>query len=50
MTILVNKNKNIRKDINKLWKANDQLCERLRDLEGRSRRDNLRIDGSLSGK
>ena len=34
-----------KEDINKLWKDNDQLCERLRDLEDRSRRDNLRIDG-----
>ena len=32
-------------DINELWKDNDQLCERLRDLEDRSCRDNLRIDG-----
>ena len=34
-----------KEDINKLWKDNDQLCERLRDLEDRSCRDNLRIDG-----
>ena len=34
-----------KEDINELWKDNDQLCERLRDLEDRSRRDNLRIDG-----
>ena len=46
----VNDNLSIQKqkhkeDINELWKDNDQLCERLRDLEDRSRRDNLRIDG-----
>ena len=34
-----------KEDINELWRDNDQLCERLRDLEDRSRRDNLRIDG-----
>ena len=34
-----------KEDINELWKDNDQLCERLRDLEDKSRRDNLRIDG-----
>ena len=34
-----------KEDINELWKDNDQLCERLRDLEDRSRSDNLRIDG-----
>ena len=34
-----------KEDINKLWKDNDQLCERLRDLEDRSRCDNLSIDG-----
>ena len=34
-----------KEDINELWKDNDQLCERLRDLEDRSRRDNVRIDG-----
>ena len=34
-----------KEDINELWKDNDQLCERLRDLEDRSRRDNLRVDG-----
>ena len=45
MTILVNKNKNIRKTLTSFGKINDQLCERLRDLEDRSRRDNLRIDG-----
>ena len=33
-----------KEDINELWKDNDQLCERLRDLEDRSRRDNLTID------
>ena len=32
-------------DINELWKDSNQLCERLRDLEDRSRCDNLRIDG-----
>ena len=44
-----------KEDINKLWKDNDQLCERPRDLEDRSRRDNLRIDeiaevGNETGK
>ena len=34
-----------KEDINELWKDNDQPCERLRDLEDRSRRDDLRIDG-----
>ena len=34
-----------KEDINELWEDNDQLCERLRDLEDTSRRDNLRIDG-----
>ena len=34
-----------KEDINELWKDNDQLCERLRDLEDRSCRDDLRIDG-----
>ena len=34
-----------KEDINELWKDNYHLCERLRDLEDRSRRDNLRIDG-----
>ena len=34
-----------KEDINKLWKDNDQLCERLRDIEDRSRHDNLRING-----
>ena len=34
-----------KEDIHELWKDNDQPCERLRDLEDRSRRDNLRIDG-----
>ena len=32
-------------DIKELWKDNDQVCERLRDLEDRSSCDNLRIDG-----
>ena len=31
--------------VNELWKDNDQLCERQKYLEDRSRRDNLRIDG-----
>ena len=44
MTILVSKQKH-KEDINQLWKGNDQLYERLRDLEDRSRYDNLRIDG-----
>ena len=35
----------LKEDINELWKDNDQLCERLKDLEDRSRRDNLMIDG-----
>ena len=44
-----------KEDINKLWKDNDQLCERPRDLEDRSRRDNLRSDeiaeaGNETGK
>ena len=34
-----------KEDINELWKDNDQLCERLKDLEDRCPRDNLRIDG-----
>ena len=34
-----------KEDISELWKDNDQFCERLRDLEDRSRLDNLRIDG-----
>ena len=34
-----------KEDINELWKDNDQLCERLRDHEDRSRRDNHRIHG-----
>ena len=33
-----------KRGINELWKDDDQLCERLRDLEDRSPRDNLRID------
>ena len=33
-----------KRGINKLWKDDDQLYERLRDLEDRSPRDNLRID------
>ena len=44
-----------KEDINKLWKDNDQPCERPRDLEDRSRRDNLRSDeiaeaGNETGK
>ena len=39
-----------KEDINELWKDNDQFCERLRDLEDRSRRDNLRIDGIVKWK
>ena len=31
-------------DINELWNDNDQVCEILRDLEGRSRHDNLRAN------
>ena len=34
-----------KEDINELWKDSNQLCERLRDLEDRSRCDDLRIDG-----
>ena len=34
-----------KEDINELWKDNDQLCERLKDLEDRCPRDNLKIDG-----
>ena len=34
-----------KEDIKELWKDNDQVCERLRDLEDRSSCDNLRIDG-----
>ena len=34
-----------KEDISELWKDNDQFCERLRDLDDRSRLDNLRIDG-----
>ena len=45
MTILVKKKQKHKEDINELWKDNDQLCERLRGLEDRSRRDNLRVDG-----
>ena len=42
---LSKQNQKHKEDINELWKDNDQLCERLRDLEDRSRRDNRRIDG-----
>ena len=31
-------------DINEFWNDNDQLWEKLRDLEDISPRDNLRID------
>ena len=34
-----------KEDIDKLWKDNDQLCERLRGFKDRSCRDNPRIDG-----
>ena len=34
-----------KENIKKLWKDNNQLCERLRDPEDRSRCDNLSIDG-----
>ena len=33
------------KDINELWQENEYLREKMRDLEDRSRRDNLRVDG-----
>ena len=33
------------KDINELWQENEHLREKMRDLEDRSRRDNLRLDG-----
>ena len=33
------------KDINELWQENEYLLEKIRDLEGRSRRDKLRVDG-----
>ena len=45
MTILVNKKQKHKEGINELWKDNDQLYERLRDLEDRSRCGNLKIDG-----
>ena len=32
-------------NINELWNENEYLHEKLRDMEDRSRRDNLRIDG-----
>ena len=32
-------------EIDELWQENEYLRERLRDMEDRSRRDNLRIDG-----
>ena len=41
----LSKQKQKHEGINDLWKDNNQLCERLRDLENRSRHDNLRIDG-----
>ena len=34
-----------KEDINELWKDNDQLCERLRDLADRSLCHNVKIDG-----
>ena len=46
MTILVKEKQRHKEDISKLQKENDHFCERVRDLEERSRRDNLRIDGS----
>ena len=33
------------KDINELWQENEYLREKMRDLEERSRRNNLRVDG-----
>ena len=33
------------KDINELWQQNEYLREKMRDVEDRSRRDKLRIDG-----
>ena len=33
------------KDINELWQQNEYLCEKMRDVEDRSRRDKLRIAG-----
>ena len=42
---LSKQNQKLKDDINELWKDNDRPCERLRDLEDRSRSDNLRIDG-----
>ena len=46
----VNKNLNNDKQqhgnkIDELWQENEYLREKLRDIEGRCRRDNLRIDG-----
>ena len=32
-------------EIDELWQKNEYLCEKLRDIEDRSRRENLRIDG-----
>ena len=32
-------------EIDELWQENEYLCEKLRDIEDRCRRDNLRIDG-----
>ena len=32
-------------EIDELWQENVYLCEKLRDIEDRCRRDNLRIDG-----
>ena len=33
------------KDINELWQENEYLSENMRDLEDRSRRGNLRVEG-----
>ena len=43
MTIGLNMRKH-EEDINEFWNDNDQLWEKLRDLEDISPRDNLRID------
>ena len=39
------KKKKTQADLEKVWQDNHELCEKLRDLEDRSRRDNIRIDG-----
>ena len=46
----LSKQKQHKGDINKLWKDNNQLFERLRDLENRSRRDNLKMMEKLKRK